>query len=277
MIEPGFSESQLQQAANISFSMKIGRRHGRPPYFYVPSLLAEFNLGWDTGFFLPWFPYAPRESDHGCNFFVQYKLSVVLTSSGAKEWSHWGEEYFRFKIPHSRRNSTGTFVDDYHQWHRLKALADLSFPTFYATNALCDKDEFMREFEAGNVLDHVPLLDVRGVANEHKYVTFTANSGAFALHSELEESNRRSFSDVLRSLPDEEEQTTIAQAITRVERAVIEIGAKDEAWTRDLERLREDLNTPMPQELKPWIKFSLLAAFLRKHIGVAMYWLQKAA
>lgn len=34
-------------------------------------------------------------------------------------------QYFRFKIPHSTRDSSGQFIDDYHQWERLKALGTL--------------------------------------------------------------------------------------------------------------------------------------------------------
>ena len=115
MREPNFSESQLQQAANTAFIRRVFESHGYWPFAYVPSLFAEFDLGWDTAFHLPWLPHMPSPNDEGCNFFLQYKLSGELTSQGAKEWSHWGAGYFRFKIPHSTRDASGSFVDDYHQ------------------------------------------------------------------------------------------------------------------------------------------------------------------
>lgn len=115
MRDPNFSESQLQQAVNTAFIRKVVEHHGYWAFAHVPSLLAEFDLGWDTAFNLPWLPYMPSPNDEGCNFFLQYKLSGQLTSQGAKEWSHWGEEYFRFKIPHSTRDASGAFTDDFHQ------------------------------------------------------------------------------------------------------------------------------------------------------------------
>ena len=184
MREPNFSESQLQQAVNTAFIRRVFERYGFWAFAHVPSLPTEFALGWDTAFHLPWLPHAPSPDDEGCNFFLQYKLSGELTSPGAKEWSSWSQQYFRFKIPHSTRDSAGKFIEDYHQWERLKALADKNYPTFYATNSTLRKAELQNSLQAGTLLDLIPLLDIRTVKAAHKHVTFTTISTTFALHSD---------------------------------------------------------------------------------------------
>lgn len=154
----------------------------------------------------------PPNPDHeGCNFFVQYKLSGKLTTSRAKEWKHWRSAYFRFKISHSTEGPTGKFVDDYHQWDRLKELANQNFPTFYATNSMLNKDRLIIASEAGTLLADIPLLDVRGVRTLHKHVTFTPTSTHFLLHSEKEESLKTSFAAVVEKLS-ENRTTSFSEA-----------------------------------------------------------------
>jgi hypothetical protein len=171
MREPNFSESQFQQAVNTAFIQQVFRDHGIWSFAHVPSLIAEFDLGWDTAFHFPWLPNLPSPDDEGSNFFLQYKLSGELTSRGALEWSNWNGAYFRFKIPHSTRAPGGTFIDDYHQWDRLRALAEKDYPTFYATNITLHKSVLQSQLQDGTLLDNVAALDVRGVAAQHKHVS----------------------------------------------------------------------------------------------------------
>ena len=274
MREPNFSESQLQQAANTAFIRRIFDHHGVWAFAHVPSLIAEFDLGWDTAFHLPWFPHLPSTSDEGCNFFLQYKLSSELTSPGAKEWSHWGEEYLRFKIPHSTRDSSGQFVDDYHQWESLKALADKGYPTFYATNSTLHKTQLQSSLAAGTLLDHVPLLDVRGIAALHKHVTFTATAGIFALHSEKEEAQKISLSKALDQLA-ESPQSSLATSNKEVLVALEEHGEKDEAWKQDLARIVPPRDQAFPGEREAFLQRVLLVSFVRKHVGAELLWLPK--
>ncbi len=166
MREPNFSESQLQQAVNSAYIRYLFETRGNWVFANVPSLFDEFNLGWDSAFYFPWLPQLPADDHEGCNFFLQYKLSGHLTSAGAKEWSFWNNEYFRFKIPHSTRNASGTFLDDYHQWDRLKELANLNYPTFYVTNSTLSKNVLKNEYSSGTLLNSTPLLDVRLIAKE---------------------------------------------------------------------------------------------------------------
>lgn len=274
MREPNFSESQLQQATNTAFIRKVLAHHGYWAFAHVPSLIAEYDLGWDTGFHLHWLPHAPSSEDEGCNFFLQYKLSGELTSKGAKEWSHWKDDYFRFKIPHSSRNDVGDFVDDYHQWHRLKALANKNYPTFYATNSTLRKSVLQTTLEAGNLLDHVPLLDIRTVANEHKHVTFTSTSNAFALHSEIEVVKKQEFSTVLRLLADQA-QTSLRESTDNLLNVLKAMDENDERWHQDLSRWPSSSN--LPEYIQPWLKQAFLASFVRKHVGAVLLWYPKTA
>lgn len=273
MRKPNFSESQLQQAANTAFICRVFESHGYWSFAHVPSLFAEFDLGWDTAFHFPWLRYMPSPNDEGCNFFLQYKLSGELTSHGAKEWTHWGEEYFRFKIPHSTRDASGSFVDDYHQWYHLKALANKSYPTFYATNSTLSKAVLQSSLQAGTLLDHVPLLDVRTVAGMHKHVTFTPASNIFALHSEKEEAKKLSFASTF-SILAKGEQSSLQESSDKLLLILNEMEKKDAEWDHDLAHLSGVQK--LPQRVQPWVKHAFLASFVRKHVGAELLWLPKA-
>lgn len=274
MLEPHFSESQLQQAANTAFIRRVFEHHGSWAFAHVPSLIAEFDLGWDTAFHLPWLPHLPNANDEGCNFFLQYKLSFVLTSPGAIEWPQWGVEYFRFKIPHSTRNASGSYEEDYHQWDSLKALANKNYPTFYATNSTLSKAELQSALQAGNLLDSVPLLDVRTVTAKHKHVTFTPSSKSFALHSEKEETKKLSFASTLILLA-EGEQLSIEASTKKLLSTLKEMGENDEEWNRDLARIGSASDQALPRRIQAWAKHAFLASFVRKHVGVELLWLPK--
>jgi len=272
MREPNFSESQLQQAVNTAFIRHVFNLHGEWIFANVPSLCAEYDLGWDSAFYLRWLPYIRADDHEGCNFFIQYKLSVLLTSAGAKQWKFWGSEYFRYKIPYSAKDANGDFVDDYHQWERLKELADRNYPTFYATNETLSKDELKARYDDGTLLDFIPLLDVRNVSGLHKFVTFTNDSSYFLLHSEKEESKKLSFSKALRVIY-EEPTTNISESNELILEALKVMGEADESWRNDLLRINQVVNLPEP--LRPWIKRHMIIRFIRKHIGAEMMWLPK--
>jgi hypothetical protein len=274
MREPNFSESQLQQAVNTAFIRHVFEKSGVWVFANVPSLIDEFDLGWDSAFDFPWYRHPSLPDHEGCNFFIQYKLSGKLTSAGAKEWGHWKTEYFRFKIPHSTKDSSGKFVDDYHQWDRLNDLANKGYPTFYATNATLSKDALRSASQAGNLLNDIPLLDIRGVASLHKYVTFTSSSTFFLMHSEKEESSRVSFATAIERLSDNK-TAFIEEAAESLLLSLQEIGGNDEGWNMDLQRIGQVRNNQVPRSFRPWITQALLTSFIRKHIGTQMLWLPK--
>lgn len=275
MLEPNFSESQLQQAANSAFIRSIAVSQGGLLFAHILSLPDEFLYGWDTAFYLDWLPHPPLSEHAGCNFFIQYKLSNQYTSSGAGEWNDWRQEYFRFKIPHKAKNTAGKYVDDYHQWDSLKALATKGYPTYYATNATLDKSALMTAYEVGVLLNVVPLLDVRTVKGVHKHVTFTPTSGNFKLHSELEESPAIAFSAAMESLR-EEPQISIGEANERLLSTLSQIGQTDPSWIEDLARINRSFSQVVPSRALPWAKHQALRAFIKKHIGANMQWMPQS-
>lgn len=274
MREPNFSESQLQQAANTAFIRRVVELHGVWSFAHVPSLIAEYDLGWDTAFFLPWLPHASSADDEGCNFFIQYKLSGELTSAGAKEWPAWNSPYLRFKIPHSTKSPAGAFIDDYHQWDRLKALANKSYPTFYATNATLQKVDLQQHLSAGTLLDHIPLLDVRTVAGLHKHVTFTTASSGFALHSEKEEVPKLTFTQGLEKVANSE-QTTLRKSIEKIIASLRDLPGTEDGWSQDLARLYNQPPEGVPRSLQDWRQYLQLSYFVRQHLGANLLWLPK--
>lgn len=274
MRDPNFSESQLQQAVNSAYIRYILEERGQWVFAHVPSLFDEFELGWDSAFYFPWLPYPPENDHEGCNFFIQYKLSVQLTSAGAKQWGFWNSEYFRFKIPHSTRDSDGTFIDDYHQWDRLKELADKNYPTFYATNATLSKDEIISKSNAGTLLSSIPMLDVRSVAGVHKLVTFTASSSYFSMHSEKEEAKKHLFPNITELLTDQTFDYP-SESNAKLLKILNNMVTDDENWKNDISKINQITDAPIPSELRPWIKRSMIASFVRKHIGANMLWLPK--
>ena len=276
MREANFSESQLQQAVNTAYIRYVFEKNGTWVFANVPSLIDEFYLGWDSAFYFPWLPHHPLFDNEGCNFFIQYKLSGELTSAGAKEWGHWKKPFFRFKIPHSTKDSSGEFVDDYHQWNRLKDLADKGYPTFYATNSTLSKDNLRKASTGGTLLDEIPLLDVRCVTIPHKFVTFTTSSTFFMLHSEKEEASKLNFIGALEEFS-EVEKISMDVSVDILIKSLLEMGDNDEMWIKDLSRIRESRDIDMPRTMKLWRVQLLLSYFVRKHVGAELLWFPKMA
>lgn len=271
MAEPDFSESQFQEAVNTAFVRYIAESKGVWVLPNIVSLWDEFFLGWDTAFHFPWNGYKPLEEQSGCNFFIQYKLSTLLTSSGSSQWTDWNEPYFRFKIPHSTQNASGAFIDDYHQWDRLKNLAHKGYPTFYASNATLRKQALEASFSAGTLLDDIALMDVRDVKTKHKHVTFTADSGHFCMHSELERGERRSFRGELHKM-DGGREATLADADRSLINDLEDVEAVDEHWYTDLRRLTRSGDGPTFTPEGVHRRHALLRAFVRKHFGCDLLW-----
>ncbi len=237
----------------------------------VPSLFDEFTYGWDSAFLFPWLSYPPNDDHAGCNFFIQYKLAGELVSAGAKEWSHWGSNYFRFKIPHSTKDKLGKHVDDYHQWDRLKELANAGYPTYYATNSTLYKDTLRSMFKTGDLLDETPLLDVRTVNLRHKHVTFTDASSHFGLHSEFEEAPKIALSRALNTLLPEK-TSTLKESIEELFRVLRDIGGNDPNWQEDLKQIADISADYIPSEFRAWRDHLLLKKFIATHLGALMLW-----
>jgi len=275
MPEPNFSESQLQQAVNNAIIRYIFEDRDEWIFVNVPSLFDEFGLGWDSAFFFPWLPYLPKRDHEGSNFFLQYKLSGKLISRGAKEWQHWNSQYYRFKIPHSTQDPlSGKYIDDYHQWDRLKTLADQRYPVFYATNSVLCKDKLYEYANAGTLLNNTPSLDIRGIATAHKYVTFTVDSPFFLLHSEKEESTKVGLDSVIEKLSGGPQASTV-KLNSRLLHSLHELAGEDEQWAKDLSGIKKMLAPIVQEGFYPWLMQMLISSFVQKHIGAFLIWLPK--
>ncbi|MFM0213043.1 hypothetical protein PQQ96_37245 [Paraburkholderia sediminicola] len=282
MPDPNFSESQLQTAANLAYANEIRQRTGGIPFPFVPSLPAEFLLGWDTAFDLDWIrhrlsgPFAERHK--GCNFFLQYKLSSLVDSpSRSREWATWGKAYFRFQIPH-RKRIEGRYRNEFHQWMRLKEIAAAGVPTFYATNTMIEERELRTLFENGNLLDRIALLDVAPIKRKHVHVSFADPFSKFALHSTPEETPFLSFREAVASFANISSYS-YAQGVEQL--IVIAENLIDEgALTRTTPGIREqlsqfqDLFRTYTRERSglPQLKRTILESFFARRFGLAVYW-----
>lgn len=260
----------------LPFIQHVFRAHGVWLFAHVPSLIAEFDLGWDTAFHFPWLPNLPSSNDEGANFFLQYKLSGELTSRGALEWSSWNSAYFRFKIPHSTRDPSGIFIDDYHQWERLKALAEKDYPTFYATNSTLHKSDLQSQLRGGTLLDNVAALDVQGVSDQHKHVSFTPTSPHFLLHSEKQESGKLTLTRAI-GLVAEGEQLPLSTSLQRIVATLQELPGSGDSWDYDLARLVDTQDIDGPRSFRYWLQYTRLTAFVRKHVGADLLWRPKGS
>lgn len=277
MREPNFSESQLQQAVNAVLIRFIAEQTGTYPFAHVPSLFDERDLGWDTGFYFHWIENSmcfPNPDQQGCNFFIQYKLSGLLTSSGAKEWPYWGEEYFRFKIPHVKKNSLGKYIDDYHQWDSLRGLADQGYPTFYATNSTLSKEELIEAYNSQMLVHEIPLLDVRSINNLHKHVTFTSNSREFKLHSEIEAIEKTNFGVMVEELSSRESKS-ILETTNSLELYLREKFRQNESFQHHYSYLQGAIEHDTPSSFLVWRKYLALTSLVKIYIGADMMWIPK--
>ncbi len=270
MLEPNFSESQLQEAVNSAFIRLIFEESGEWAFANVPSLFDEFVLGWDSAFYFPWLPHPSLEEHEGCNFFIQYKLSCELTTRGAGQWEDWNKSYLRFKIPHSTKGRDSRHQDDYHQWERLKELASKNYPTFYATNSTLSKENLREISKNGSLLCNTPFLDVRDITQLHKHVTFTRDSDFFLLHSEIEKSLKIDI-DVIFGRLRETRKISMSESNRLLYGSLKELVVYDESWQADLRQISDSLSSES-EVRNVWFVRSLLSNFVRRHIGAQLYW-----
>lgn len=271
MQEPDFSESQLQQTVNSAIERHLYITKGVWLPAHIPSLIEEFDLGWDSAFCFSWLPQIPDNKNYGCNVFIQYKLSGQLTGPTAKEWKYWERSYLRFKIPYSIKTQKNKFEDDYHQWCRLKEIADQKYPTFYATNSMLYRDVLHKDWSNGTLLDSIPLLDVRKVTLLHKHVTFTPDSQYFLMHSDHEEIKKMTLSDLLRRFP-ENGATSLIDSTKTLFALLKEMRFTSEFWTNDISKIEKALSDERLAS-GTWFIHAMLAAFIEKHIGAQMLWI----
>jgi hypothetical protein len=219
MREPNFGEGQLQHSVNSSILIEILAPLGIRISAKVPTPRREHHLGWDTGFYFDWLPHRPLIEHDGCNFFIQYKLSVER-SSRAAQFQSWRRPFLRFRIPYRKRGE-----EDYSQWDRIKELADEGYPSFYCTNSILELEEMGQLEVSGQLLDETPFLDVRKITGLHVYATFTRDSSYFILHSEEEAIEVTRWPNLIEKLIGEE-KTNLEEGNRRLYKILLVLGER---------------------------------------------------
>lgn len=177
MLQPDFCESQLQTVCNMEICTLLGNRS----FPIIPSLVEEKELGWDSGFIISG-GSTPAPDQKGCNFFIQYKLSDLLEGPRGGQYQYWNAPYFRFRIPHSRRDG-GWYYKDYHQYHRLKALSNRHYLVLYVANSVMVVQDLLQHSVHG--LDAITsAVNIADINTTHEFITYTATSNHVMLHSE---------------------------------------------------------------------------------------------
>lgn len=280
MLEPDFSESQLQNAANSAFAKAVLQMNGTFPFAFVPSLPAEFLLGWDSAFDLDWLHHRlPPRFHHlhkGCNFFLQYKLSgLVEGPNKSKEWAAWNKPYFRFRIPH-RKKLDGKYRNDFHQWERLKEIADTGVRTYYATNTMAAESELKSLFDSDTLLDRIALLDIAPIKRKHVHVSFADPFNSFALHSKPEAADVLTFARLLANLKDAafmsfddgvEQLTSIAAKLSAEDGPTATPGIRER-----LAGFQQRYISSFGRDGLPLFKRAILEGFIVRRFGLTPYW-----
>ena len=271
MIEPNFGEGQLQQVVNTAFTQFAITYHGVYAHPIIPTLVAECGLGWDTGFYFPWLGYFPLADHEGCNFFVQYKPSTLIEGKGGGQWQDWNEQYFRLKVPHSVKEGK-VYVSDYHQFDSLKHLAEQDCEVYYATNHVTSRDDLFAEAASGDLLDNIPFLNVRDMEDRHFYVTFTAASDHFYLHSNPVKTRRLTGTQVLKTVL-EGKRTTLTQGNEKLLGGLKALAKFDKGVSHYIERYHQidDMVLPAPKEFREIAKFQFLRIAFREVVGAIVY------
>jgi hypothetical protein len=268
--EPDFRESQLQQTVNSAFFLWFLEQGNGFVHPVVPSLPEEELLGWDSAFFFPGLAPSPNPQHHGCNFFLQYKISVVIEGHRGKQYSNWRQPYYRFQIPHMRKNGNG-YVLDFHQLHALQSLAQTRYDAYYATNQVTSRHDLFALAENRTLLDNTPFLSVADVTLDHNYVTFTPSSQHFLLHSKAEECRKQS-SEMVQSRLRQAEHRSLGNDNDLTFEATLPF-IKDMRGTETFIRHYMSLNQTVQQDDEPYVRIKqwfMLRAGLRRFLNIDM-------
>jgi hypothetical protein len=273
MTTPNFSELQFQQVVNTAIGSCF-MRHGRSPAFpFVPSLVQEFDLGWDTAFHIPSLIYDINLEQEGCNLFLQYKLSSLLSTRRAREWAHWGRPYHRFRIPYAMKDESGRIVGDYHQWDRLKELADNGHGVFYATNTTISRADLVSSYsDSEGPLKYVAFLDVARVTTRHESVTFEPSSSQCKLHSEIQEATLGNAENVLEASRIWKKMAS-GYAAKKLYLDLKSMCSGDSLFEEDIDKIVYNPDGQLGSEPELHRMWGALAFVVKKHMGASLFWI----
>jgi hypothetical protein len=233
-------------------------------YPWFPNPWQEHVLGFDAGFPVPWLDHYNGSAYSGCNLFIQFKLSKLLTRGNAREWNYWNQPYFRFKIPFMSRN---VLLDEYHQFNCLTQLADIGYLVYYATNSTIHASELEEWDSTFAILNRTPFLDVSHLNRRHQFVTFTEDSSFFLLFSKPVEINRFSFEQILLQIQ-EGRKTDFAGDIRTLKDIIINFEQSfNQTYFRDEMARFDELNL---EEGGLWFKLWLISKYLLLYFN--LYW-----
>ena len=290
MPKANFAENQLQQEISLSL-YKYFFKLGQEIDIFIPSLLEEAHLGWDSAFAYPCYNQPSYNyKGYGVNFFIQYKLSEKLQTPKAKEWCEWKKPYFRFKLPHSPKNKGATNnKDDYHQYDILKKLANDGYSVFYVTNSVISLHELFAMRKTNTLLQNTPCLNVANITNYHKYVTFSDSSNYFKLHSEVEilkqynlEQNLKEIYIKNNFIPFNESVNNLIKYLSEMERELERELVFDEKIRQiskpyKFDKRRNDFilikQIFKNENYNYFYKYLIIKSFFKKHFGISMHWL----
>lgn len=270
MIEPNFSESQLQQLVNTEISISRLQSHGDYYPAIVVSLTNEATLGWDSAFHLPWIPIPANPNHRGCNLFIQYKLADLLESERAGQFQFWETEYLRFQIPHESKNpNSGQYELDFHQFTALRALANQSYPVFYVSNSVVYEQQLLTLARARTLSDSCAWFDVTGIADEHRYLTYTPASNHGFLHSDPISVPKTSFAKFKQSIAENQEKTSWEQDIKHIQPQIVEFERLTEVPAEfRIEAAIDQYREQGAEQVLSYLTVRLLASRLHSYFGV---------
>lgn len=269
-METNYSESQLQQLINTEITLRIFQDRGIVPVPILVNLVEEFSLGWDTAFYFPWLTFPPHDGHRGANFFIQYKLSDEIKSRSGKYYDEWNEAYLRFFIPHRAKSKH----IDYHQYDKLKELANAGYSVYYATNQVMAFDELKTLASQIRLLDQTPFLNVNDIDDYHKEVTFTRTSDHFLLHSEIEKSNKTTWENIYRK---ENDKFTLRETIDFLSKV---LNREEEARKTDNNQISfsyqySRVNNSGQDSIKIIRQSYLVSFYLKLYLNLNWYWINR--
>ncbi len=268
-MRPNFSECQLQHLVNSEITVRLlSEGRGFIPAI-LPSARLEKKLGWDTGFYFPWWAIPPKLDHKGCNFFIQYKISELLGSNG-KEWGFWNNPYYRFKIPYDIKTDEGEYEKDFEQYDCLKNLSNKGYSVVYITNNVMKDKELFKLAEQRQLLETFPYLDVAEVRNRHVTVTFSNDKDIFLLHSEPEDVKKKHSKELMEELKNKE-ATELQNDIKIFEKIVIEFEEKNDINSDYRYKNKINRIEKVNDEEMLLIKISLINKAYKKYFDLTWY------
>ncbi|MBI5531834.1 MAG: hypothetical protein HY898_03910 [Deltaproteobacteria bacterium] len=197
MVQAQFEEKSFE--APLNHQLLAGS-----PYIYSPGQVLEASLGFDAALWTqnatlwglfgkipgpgvpitaPWLwpatgpsPRLPALQSFNLNVFIQYKRPEALTRSYAREWTRWGQNYYRY------------FITPHQQVALEDCMANLGGNglVVYASPCFWQIDDLLRHTMAGTLVSETNFVDVSRLNGHARYTYVAAGNAGLAL-SEPEE------------------------------------------------------------------------------------------